>query len=86
MTRFTATVPTIVEDLGYSSAKAQLMTIPIYLFAVICVLIVACECQIVSLIYLLISSRLLRKGPAANAIHHAWLFSSLHRSDWHVNH
>ena len=41
---FTATVPSIVQDLGYSSANAQLMTIPIYLFAVICVLTVACKC------------------------------------------
>jgi hypothetical protein len=30
---FTATVPTVVKDLGYSSANAQLMTIPIYVFA-----------------------------------------------------
>lgn len=43
--RFTATVPTIVEDLGYTSANAQLMTIPIYIFAVICVLAVACKSQ-----------------------------------------
>lgn len=43
---FTATVPTIVKDLGYTSANAQLMTIPIYVFAVICVLIVACEFSI----------------------------------------
>ena len=42
-TRFTATVPAIVQDLGYSSANAQLMTIPIYVFAVICVLVVACK-------------------------------------------
>jgi MFS family permease len=27
---FTATVPTVVKDLGYTSAQAQLMTIPIY--------------------------------------------------------
>lgn len=45
MISFTATVPSIVQDLGYSSANAQLMTIPIYLFAVICVLTVACEYQ-----------------------------------------
>lgn len=42
---FTATVPTIVEDLGYTSANAQLMTIPVYIFAVICVLVVACKSQ-----------------------------------------
>ena len=40
---FTATVPTIVVDLGYSDAIAQLMTIPIYLCAVITVLVVACK-------------------------------------------
>ncbi|KAK5051047.1 hypothetical protein LTR84_003606 [Exophiala bonariae] len=38
---FTATVPSIVQDLGYTSANAQLMTIPIYLFAVVCILVVA---------------------------------------------
>lgn len=39
---FTATVPTVVRDLGYSSAHAQLMTIPIYvagLFATVAVAI-----------------------------------------------
>ncbi|CAK7216239.1 hypothetical protein SCUCBS95973_002744 [Sporothrix curviconia] len=30
---FTSTVPTIVEQLGYESAQAQLMTVPIYVFA-----------------------------------------------------
>lgn len=30
---FTATVPTVIEELGYSSANAQLLTIPIYVFA-----------------------------------------------------
>ncbi|KAJ9632925.1 hypothetical protein H2204_007493 [Knufia peltigerae] len=30
---FTATVPTVVKDLGYSDANAQLMTIPIYVAA-----------------------------------------------------
>jgi MFS family permease len=39
--RFTATVPTVIEQLGYSSANAQLLTIPIYLFAMIIVLIFA---------------------------------------------
>jgi hypothetical protein len=32
---FTATVPTVINGLGYSSANAQLLTIPIYLFAMI---------------------------------------------------
>lgn len=35
---FTATVPTIVEQLGYKSALAQLMTVPIYVVAMIFVL------------------------------------------------
>ena len=35
---FTATVPTIVEQLGYKSALAQLMTIPIYVTALLFVL------------------------------------------------
>ncbi|ORX93929.1 major facilitator superfamily domain-containing protein [Clohesyomyces aquaticus] len=30
---FTATVPTVIQGLGYSSANAQLLTIPIYVFA-----------------------------------------------------
>jgi MFS family permease len=34
-TRFTATVPTVIAGLGYSSANAQLLTIPIYVFAAI---------------------------------------------------
>ena len=38
---FTATVPSIVEDLGYSSANAQLMTIPIYIFALLMTLVFA---------------------------------------------
>lgn len=38
---FTATVPSVIEDLGYSSANAQLLTIPIYLAAMIVVLIFA---------------------------------------------
>jgi hypothetical protein len=38
---FTATVPTVIEDLGYDSANAQLLTIPIYVFAMIMVLIFA---------------------------------------------
>lgn len=33
--RFTATVPTVIEELGYSAANAQLLTIPIYVFAAI---------------------------------------------------
>ncbi|EXJ83950.1 hypothetical protein A1O3_04617 [Capronia epimyces CBS 606.96] len=32
---FTATVPTVVQALGYTSANAQLMTIPIYVFGMI---------------------------------------------------
>jgi hypothetical protein len=35
--RFTATVPTVIKDLGYSAANAQLLTIPIYVFAAIMV-------------------------------------------------
>ncbi|KAJ9607705.1 hypothetical protein H2200_007783 [Cladophialophora chaetospira] len=38
---FTATVPSVVEGLGYTSANAQLMTIPIYVFAMIMTLIFA---------------------------------------------
>jgi len=32
---FTATVPTVIKELGYSSANAQLLTIPVYVFAAI---------------------------------------------------
>lgn len=32
---FTATVPTVIRELGYSAANAQLLTIPIYVFAAI---------------------------------------------------
>ncbi|OAA68741.1 Major Facilitator Superfamily protein [Niveomyces insectorum RCEF 264] len=32
---FTATAPTIVEQLGYTSSKAQLMTVPVYVFALL---------------------------------------------------
>jgi hypothetical protein len=32
---FTATVPSVVQGLGYTSANAQLMTIPIYVFAAV---------------------------------------------------
>ncbi|KAH8647377.1 major facilitator superfamily domain-containing protein [Xylariales sp. PMI_506] len=38
---FTATVPTVIEELGYTAANAQLLTIPVYLSAVILVLLVA---------------------------------------------
>ncbi|OAP60835.1 hypothetical protein AYL99_05837 [Fonsecaea erecta] len=38
---FTATVPSVIEQLGYTSANAQLMTIPIYVFAMIMTLIFA---------------------------------------------
>jgi MFS family permease len=39
--RFSATVPTVINDLGYTKAQAQLLTIPIYVFAVILVLVFA---------------------------------------------
>lgn len=38
---FTATVPSVINGLGYSSANAQLLTIPIYVFAAIITLIFA---------------------------------------------
>ena len=38
---FTATVPTVIENLGYGSAAAQLLTIPIYVFAMVMTLIFA---------------------------------------------
>lgn len=38
---FTATVPTVIQQLGYSSANAQLLTVPIYVFAMIIVLVFA---------------------------------------------
>ncbi|KAF2475581.1 MFS general substrate transporter [Lindgomyces ingoldianus] len=38
---FTATVPTVIQQLGYSAANAQLLTIPIYVFASIVTLIFA---------------------------------------------
>lgn len=38
---FTATVPTVVRDTGYSPAHAQLMTIPIYVAALVATVIVA---------------------------------------------
>ncbi|RDW58327.1 hypothetical protein BP5796_12257 [Coleophoma crateriformis] len=37
---FTATVPTVIQQLGYTSTNAQLMTIPVYLAATITTLIV----------------------------------------------
>lgn len=39
MHRFTATVPSVINGLGYSSANAQLLTIPIYVFAAIVTII-----------------------------------------------
>jgi len=36
---FTYTVPTVVKDLGYTTANAQLMVVPIYVFAMIIVII-----------------------------------------------
>ncbi|KPI42794.1 putative transporter [Cyphellophora attinorum] len=38
---FTATVPTIVKRMGYTSSNAQLMTIPIYVFGMLATVIVA---------------------------------------------
>ncbi|KAK3674356.1 hypothetical protein LTR78_005825 [Recurvomyces mirabilis] len=38
---FTATVPSVIEELGYTAAIAQLLTIPIYVAAMIMVLIFA---------------------------------------------
>ncbi|KAF2634215.1 MFS general substrate transporter [Massarina eburnea CBS 473.64] len=38
---FTATVPTVINGLGYSAANAQLLTIPIYVFASILTIIFA---------------------------------------------
>lgn len=38
---FTATVPSVILQLGYSSANAQLMTIPIYVFAMAMTLLFA---------------------------------------------
>jgi hypothetical protein len=38
---FTATAPTVINGLGYSAANAQLLTIPVYVFAAIVTIIVA---------------------------------------------
>ncbi|KIX07389.1 uncharacterized protein Z518_02042 [Rhinocladiella mackenziei CBS 650.93] len=38
---FTATVPSVIKEMGYSSANAQLMTIPIYVAAMIATVVVA---------------------------------------------
>jgi len=38
---FTATVPSVIQQLGYSAANAQLLTIPIYVFAMIMTIIFA---------------------------------------------
>lgn len=38
---FTATVPSVIQGLGYTSANAQLLTIPIYVFAAILTIIFA---------------------------------------------
>jgi hypothetical protein len=38
---FTATVPAVIQQLGYSSANAQLLTIPIYVFAMLMTIIFA---------------------------------------------
>jgi len=36
---FTATAPTVIEGLGYKSTDAQLLTVPIYMFALLMVII-----------------------------------------------
>lgn len=38
---FTATVPTVLKEMGYTTADAQLLTIPIYVFALIATVVVA---------------------------------------------
>lgn len=38
---FSATVPTVITELGYSAANAQLLTIPIYVFAAICTIVLS---------------------------------------------
>lgn len=38
---FTATVPAVINGLGYTSAQAQLLTIPVYVFAMILTLVFA---------------------------------------------
>ncbi|KAF2093482.1 MFS general substrate transporter [Rhizodiscina lignyota] len=38
---FSATVPTVIEELGYTAADAQLLTIPLYVFAVILIIVFA---------------------------------------------
>lgn len=38
---FIYTLPTVIRDLGYSATNAQLLTIPIYVVALVCVLITA---------------------------------------------
>lgn len=38
---FTATVPTVLKQLGYTTANAQLLTIPIYVFALVATVVVA---------------------------------------------
>lgn len=38
---FTATVPSVIKEMGYTSANAQLMTIPIYVAAMIATVVVA---------------------------------------------
>jgi hypothetical protein len=35
LSSFSATIPTVLEELGYSAANAQLLTIPLYVFAAI---------------------------------------------------
>ncbi|OAQ74481.1 high-affinity nicotinic acid transporter [Purpureocillium lilacinum] len=38
---FSVTIPTVIRDLGYSAANAQLMTIPVYVCAMICAVVSA---------------------------------------------
>lgn len=83
---FTATVPSIVQDLGYSSANAQLLTIPIYLFAVICVLVVACKYFPNQNIGNANIVRFLRENSPKNAIHHGRLLSRCDRPSRHADH
>lgn len=59
---FTATVPVVVKELGYTSAHAQLMTIPIYVVAMVSTVIVA----------------FCRSYPTENPIYHWWLLHWCH--------
>jgi len=52
ISRFTATVPTVIQGLGYTSANAQLLTIPIYVCA-----------MIVTVIFCFVSDRMQSRTP-----------------------